>query len=315
MKTVAIPGIVRPVSQLVMGSMMLNEDRMEHATALLDAYVANGGNIVDTAHVYGASGKKAFGNWMQLRNNRSSLVIIGKGAHPDHNGPRMTKQAMEQDLNESLERLQTDYVDIYMLHRDERNTPVAYILESLNELLASNRCRALGASNWTTDRIEEANKYAAENGLIGFACNSPNLSLAKPNEPRWADCVSADAHAIAWHERSQLPLLSWSSQAGGFFTGRFAPNRLDDKEAVRVYYSNANWERLRRARLLAADKGCDANHIALAYVLRQSFPVCAIIGPNSEQEMANSFEGLRVSLTPGEVSWLDLQTNDIVKLT
>jgi aryl-alcohol dehydrogenase-like predicted oxidoreductase len=306
MGKIAIEGIHQPVSQLIMGSMMLDVNRMEHANALLDAYTNIGGNTVDTAHIYGPNGAKALGQWMQERRNRSSMVIIGKGAHPYGDILRMTKQLMEQDLEESLERMQTDYVDIYLLHRDEPNTSVGYIIESLNSLLESKRCLAIGVSNWTTARLEEANDYAASHGLTGFACNSPNLSLAKPNEPRWAGCVSAGASDIAWHTRTQLPLLSWSSQAGGFFTGRFAPDRLEDPEAVRVYYCEANWERLRRARTLAEGKGCDANHIALAYVLRQDFPVCAIIGPNSPQEIASSFEGLQVELTLEEVKWLDL---------
>ncbi len=131
MNSIRIAGIDRPVSRLIMGSMMLHEDRMEHAIELLDTYMDVGGNTIDTAHVYGAAGKKALGRWMQERRNRSSLNLIGKGAHPDEKGSRMTLHAMEQDLHESLERLQTDYVDIYMLHRDDLSVSVGYILESL----------------------------------------------------------------------------------------------------------------------------------------------------------------------------------------
>ncbi|MFD0671157.1 aldo/keto reductase [Cohnella sp. GCM10027633] len=307
MASIRIAGIDRPVSKLIQGSMMLSEDRMTESADLLDAYVAVGGNAIDTAHVYGASGAKALGRWMQERGNRADLVLIGKGAHPNEFGPRMTYEAMKQDLHESLDRLQTDHLDVYKLHRDDPNKSVGYILESLNALIEAKQCRALGASNWTIARIAEANEYAAAHGLIGFACNSPNLSLAKPNEPRWEGCVSAGAADIAWHEQSQLPLLSWSSQAGGFFTGRFAPDRLEDKEAVRVYYSDANWERLRRARLLAERKGCDANHIALAYVLRQRYPTCAIIGPANPSELRSSLPGLEVSVTEAEADWLDLK--------
>jgi len=307
MDSIAIAGLSSPVTKLILGSMMLSEERMTESAELLDAYVAFGGNAIDTAHVYGPSGAQALGRWMRDRGNRSKLVMIGKGAHPDQNGPRMTLEAMEQDLNESLERLQTDYVDIYMLHRDDPSKSVGYILESLNTLLESKRCLALGASNWSIARIAEANAYAEAHGLIGFACNSPNLSLAMPNEPRWAGCVSAGEADIAWHEQSQLPLLSWSSQAGGFFTGRFAPDRREDVEAVRVYYSDANWERLRRARLLAERRGCDPNQIALAYVLHQRYPTCAIIGPSNPSELRSSLPGLDVRLSEQEAEWLDLQ--------
>jgi aryl-alcohol dehydrogenase-like predicted oxidoreductase len=311
MRIISIPGVPNPVSQLVMGSMMLTEENIEEAVRLLDAYIATGGNSFDTAHAYGHSTMRAIGIWMQERKNRSGLTIIGKGAHPDQLGSRMTRQAMNQDLDESLDALMSDYVDVFMLHRDDPYIPVGEILETLQELLESKRCLAIGVSNWKTARIEEANDYAAANGLTGFCLNSPNLSLAKPNEPRWRDAVSADQAYAAWHERVQLPLLSWSSQAGGFFTGRFSPDKREDPDAVRVYYNEGNWERYRRANLLAERKGCDANQVALAFVLHQRFPTCAIIGPNSVAELQSSVKALEVSLAPEEVSWLDLEIENL----
>jgi aryl-alcohol dehydrogenase-like predicted oxidoreductase len=306
MRYITINGIEQPCAQLILGSMMLHDEKMDFSASLLDAYTALGGNMIDTAHVYGANSAQAIGRWMKERKNRSDIILIGKGAHPDKEGPRVNKEAIEQDLLESLERMQTDYVDIFMLHRDDPDKEVAYILESLQEQLESKRCRALGVSNWTIERIQEANDYAARNGLISFACSSPNLSLAKPNEPRWAGCISVDNNDAEWHKQSQLPLLSWSSQAGGFFTGRFSPDQREDKEAVRVYYSEVNWERLRRADALAKQKGVSANHIALAYVLLQPFPSSAIIGPNLVEELHSSAEALNVRITQDEINWLDL---------
>ncbi|MBB6729886.1 aldo/keto reductase [Cohnella sp. CBP 2801] len=291
-------------SKLVLGSMMLDSDRMEHSAELMDAYAALGGNCIDTAHVYGDRSSRAVGLWMKERGNRAEMVIIGKGAHP-YGSPRMTREFMEQDLAETFERMQTDYVDIFMLHRDDPDKSVGYILESMNSLLEAGYCRALGVSNWTVARIQEANEYAAAHGLVGMACNSPNLSLAKPNEPRWEGCVSVYADDLAWHERTQLPLLSWSSQASGFFTGRYNPDN-GDPEIRRVYYSDANWERYRRAEALGREKGVSANDIALAYVLNQPFPVCALIGPNTVQELHSSANALQVALTPDEARWLDL---------
>jgi aryl-alcohol dehydrogenase-like predicted oxidoreductase len=311
MRYISIPGLDKPVAQLVLGSMMLSEKKMEDAASLLDGYRAIGGNTIDTAHVYGPSGMGAIGLWMQARKNRASLAIIGKGAHPNHNGPRMNRQAIEQDLIESLDLMRTDYVDIYMLHRDDTDTPVGIIMEALQEQLDAKRCHALGVSNWTTARIDEANEFAASHGLTCFTCNSPNLSLAKPNEPRWHNAVSADEAYTAWHERTQMPLLSWSSQAGGFFTGRFTPDKREDSEAVRVYYSPSNWERYRRAKLLAEQRDCDANQIALAFVLHQRFPTCALIGPSNVSELSSSVKALDVPLMPEEIRWLDLETESL----
>ncbi len=290
-------------AKLILGSMMLKEENMEHAAGLMDAYVSIGGNCIDTAHVYGESTARAVGLWIKERGNRGDVVIIGKGAHP-YGSPRMTREFMEQDLLDTFERMQTDYVDIFMLHRDDPDKTVGYIMESMNAMLAAGYCRALGVSNWTVARIEEANGYAATNGLTPLTCNSPNLSLAKPNEARWEGCISVYADDLEWHERTRLPLLSWSSQAQGFFTGRY--NRDNgDPEIRRVYYSEANWERYRKAEQLAREKGVAANDIALAYVLNQPFPVCALIGPNTVQELHSSAEALKVDLSVSEVAWLD----------
>ncbi|WP_338044929.1 aldo/keto reductase [Paenibacillus lignilyticus] len=307
MKRIAIAGIEQGVTQLIQGSMMLNIDRMDYSGELLDAYVAAGGNAIDTGHIYGVSSAQAIGRWMADRGNRSEIVIIGKGAHP-YEQSRMTKTCIQSDLVESLERLQTDYMDMYMLHRDDPNVNVGYILEGLNDQLAAGRCRAIGASNWSVARIQEANAYAAKHGMTGFACSSPNLALARPNEARWAGCVTTTAEDEAWHEKSQLPILSWSSQSGGFFTDRYSEDNREDAEMVRVNYSAENWERKRRATLLAEKYGVTANHIALAYVLNQPFPVAAIIGPHKPSELQDSLKALPVTLSDAERDWLNLLT-------
>ncbi|WP_308635934.1 aldo/keto reductase [Paenibacillus silvisoli] len=310
MKRIAVAGIEQGITQLVHGSMMLDKNRMDYSSGLLDAFAAAGGNAIDTGHIYGESSARAIGLWMEVRGNRSDIVIIGKGAHP-YEQSRMTKTCIQSDLVESLDRLMTDYMDMYMLHRDDPNVHVGYILEGLNDQISAGRCRAIGASNWTVARIQEANAYAAKNGMTGFACSSPNLALARPNEARWKGCVSTTAEDEAWHEKSQLPILSWSSQSGGFFTDRYSKENREDAEMVRVNYSEENWERKRRATVLAEKYGVTANHIALAYVLNQPFPVAAIVGPQQPSELQDSLKALPVVLTDAERDWLNLQTETI----
>lgn len=309
MKYIPVQGIDKKCSKLIMGSMIFSPDNMELTTQLLDAFMALGGNTIDTAHIYnGGRSEVAIGQWLKLRNNRDQVVILDKGAHPNAQGARVNPEAIAADLQDSLKRLQEDYIDIYMLHRDDPDVPVGTIIRTLNEHKAAGKIGALGTSNWTCQRIQEANEYAEAHGLAGFTCNSPNLSLAKPNEPRWAGCISADQAYCAWHEEYQMPLMSWSSQAGGFFTGRYAPDNTEDQEMVRVYYNEHNWERLRRAEKLAREKGVNANHIALAYVLNQPFPTCALIGPQKMSEFEDSVQAVNLNLTPEEIRWVDLQS-------
>src|SRR5690606_8604580 len=163
-------------------------------------------------HGYGGGkSEETVGMWMESRGNRNDITLLTKGAHHNASGPRVNKQAIDEELAISLQRLRTDFVDLYALHRDDPNVPVGPIVEALNEHIAAGRIRAIGVSNWSTKRIDEANEYAEKNGLVGFSFSSPNLSLAKAQEPYWAGCVSVDADDCAWHKNKQFPLLSWSS--------------------------------------------------------------------------------------------------------
>src|SRR5690606_13555975 len=119
--------------------------------------------------------------------------------------PRVNKAAIDEDLERSLEALQVEYVDMYALHRDDPNVEVGVILEALNAHIESGKVRAIGASNWTFRRLQEANDYAAAHGLVGFSFSSPNFSLARAKEPYWAGCVSVDEETWAWHLGSKLP--------------------------------------------------------------------------------------------------------------
>jgi aryl-alcohol dehydrogenase-like predicted oxidoreductase len=307
MEYINIKGCEKPVSSLMKGTDYFFHTNYEKAAANLDAFLAIGGNSLDTAHIYcGGQSEEVIGRYMKERGNRDQIIVLTKGAHHDKSGPRVNKEAIHADLTSSLERLQTDYIDLYALHRDDEAVPAGEVIEILNEYVRSGVVKAIGVSNWTWQRIEEANKYAEQNGLVGFSFSSPNLSLAKANEPFWSGCVSADAETCAWHEREQLPLLSWSSQARGFFTGRFSPEVRDNADLVRVFYSDDNWERLERAKQLAEQKGVSTIQIALAYVLNKPFPTCALIGAQTAEELHSCDAGAQIKLSRTELDWLDL---------
>jgi len=305
MRYLTIPGFAQPISQLVLGTMIFHTDRMPLTCALLDYFVELGGNTLDLAWVYGGGkSEQAVGRWMQMRGNRQEIILAVKGAHT----PLCTPEGVRQHIADSLERLQVDCIDLWMMHRDNLEIPVSEFIDCLNEEKAAGRIRSFGASNWSIARIEEANRYAASRGLEGFIASSCNLSLAVPNEEIWAGSLSvSDKEARAWHERTQFPLFAWSSQAQGFFTGRYSPDDLANAEMVRCWFSEDNFRRLERARQLGARKGCDANQIALAYVLNQPFPCFALIGPHTLEEMRTSAQALEVTLTAEEMRWLNLE--------
>lgn len=308
MEYIKIQGCNKPVSRLIKGTDYFFHDKYELAAANLDAYLAIGGNTVDTAHIYcGGQSEEVLGKYFQERGNRDHWVILTKGAHPDAGRSKVNRNGITSDLAISFQRLQTDYIDLYALHRDDTSVPVSEIIDCLNEYIANGQIGAIGVSNWTTARIAEANQYAEQHGLVGFTFSSPNLSLAKPNEPFWRGCESIDEESSSWHTETQLPVLSWSSQARGFFTGRYSPQVTDNADMVRVFYNDENWERLRRAELLAEQKGVTTIQIALAYVLNQPYPTCALIGAQKKEELLSCDEGARIKLTEQEIDWLDLK--------
>ncbi len=305
-----IAGLTPPVSKLVLGTMVCTTDNLDNSFALLDAYVEAGGNCLDTAYIYaGGKSELTLGQWFAQRKNRDKIVLLDKGGHPTGSGPRVNPTDITADLMESLERLQLDQIDIYLLHRDDPNVPVGPLVECLNEHMRDGRIRIFGGSNWTPARLDEANAYAARHGLQGFSASSEQMCLAEVKEPMWGGCVTVDEAARQWHIDHQFPLFPWSSQANGFFTGRFTPDNRDNADMVRVYYNDRNWERLRRAAEIGAQRGGDANNIALAYVMHQPFPIFPLIGPRSVEELRSSLRSIDITLSEAEMDYLNLQTD------
>jgi aryl-alcohol dehydrogenase-like predicted oxidoreductase len=127
-------------------------------------------------------------------------------------------------------------------------------------------------------------------------------------EAPWNGCIaSAAAKSREWFRRTQLPLMPWSSQAQGFFAGLAAPGKLDNKDLVRCWYADDNFERLKRATELAGKRGCIPTNIALAWVLNQPFPVFPLVGPRALHEVTTTMDALDISLTPEEMAWLNLE--------
>jgi predicted dehydrogenase/aryl-alcohol dehydrogenase-like predicted oxidoreductase len=299
-----LDGIDKPLSRLVMG--IDNQENIAHLSAMCDDFVERGGNVFDTAHIYG-NGKSEvlLGQWLRNRNIREQLVILDKGAHT----PFCTPNDLVSQFRISLERLQLDYVDIYMLHRDNSEVPVGEFVDVLNDLHRASQLRVFGGSNWSAERIDAANEYARSRGLRGMTVLSNNFSLAQMVEPPWTGCISASDSAFrTWLTKTQTPLFAWSSQARGFFLPHVTPDFRSDEEVRRCWFSDDNFERKRRAEELAKKYNVMPINIALAYVLNQQFPTFPLIGPRTIEETRTSMFAFYATLTPDEVSWLNLET-------
>jgi len=298
-----IPGLAKPASVVALGFEFF--PNFASASLTLDAFYEAGGNLFDTAYVYGAGRTEAiFGDWHTSRKvPREEIVLIGKGAH----SPLCYPDMIAKQLDQSLERLKTDYVDAYFMHRDNLDIPVGEFVDAMDAEVRRGRIRGIfGGSNWTRERMDEAAAYAQKNGRQAPGALSNNFSLAEMLDPIWAGCVAAsDDEWKAWLQSRQIPNFAWSSQGRGFFTDRAGRDKHDDEEIVRVWYSDRNFVRRDRAIELAQKLGRHPIHIALAYVIAQPFPVIPLIGPRTIAELEDSLSALDIVLTGEQVKWLE----------
>jgi len=299
----SLPGVSRDTSLVALGFEFF--PNFSGASILLDAFYEAGGNLFDTAYVYGNGKTEAlFGEWQSSRGiARDDFVVIGKGAH----SPLVYPDIIGKQLTQTLDRLKTDHVDVYFMHRDNPDVPVGEFVDAMDAEVKAGRIRGpFGGSNWTRERLDAAIAYAEKNGKTKPGALSNNFSLAEMVDPIWAGCVHAsDDDWKAWLNAHQMPNFAWSSQGRGFFTERAGRGKMDDEEIVRCWYSEKNFERRDRAIELANKLGRSPIHIALAYVLAQPFPVVPLIGPRTPAELEDSLSALDIRLTPDQVSWLD----------
>ena len=318
-----IANVDKPVSRLVQGTIMLSTAEEEYSYDLLDQVYEAGINTFDSGHLYGGGDcERVLGRWIEERGLRDEVVILTKCCHMNADRERVTPYDISSDLHDSLARLRTDYIDLYLLHRDDVRVPVGPIVDRLNHYIGAGNLGVIGGSNWTHDRIERANLYAATSGQQPFTVSSPNFSLAEQAEPPWRGCISISgkdgAAARSWYQENQMPLFTWSSIANGFFSGRvnrenyesLVEQGLFDESAVRAYCTDENFERLDRAGQLAEEKDLSIPQVALAYVLGQPLNIYALVGARNGEEIRANQRTLQTSLSKDETAWLNLERTD-----
>ena len=209
-------------------------------------------------------------------------------------------------------------MELFLLHRDSRNYPVGEIVDVLHEAKEAGQIGVYGGSNWLGDRVKAANDYAAANGKTPFTVSSPQFSVAEMIKPAWEGCISvsgAQGEADrAFYDENQISLFTWSSLAGGFMTGKFTRDNLDnftdywDTNPIRAYAYESNFQRLDRVIELAADKGLSTSQIAVAYVLSNSPRFHAIVANWEVEQIPENAAAADIQLSAAEIAWLELKT-------
>jgi aryl-alcohol dehydrogenase-like predicted oxidoreductase len=196
------------------------------------------------------------------------------------------------DLEDSLINMQTDCIDLYWLHRDDPSVEAEIILDTLLDAVDAGKIRYFACSNWTLSRLEEVQKLAEQKGRQGFCASQIQWSLAQPNKELMSDktIVVMDEETMAYHTRTKVAVVPFTSQASGFFGGKYSRSGPNEGKAsvARLYFSDANFGRLERASEVAAQLGTTTNVIALAYLHSHPFAVFPIVGSHREEQMIDS---------------------------
>ncbi len=282
----------------------------------LDIFTDKGGNFVDTARVYaqwlsggdGAS-ERCIGSWISKSKNREKIIISDKGGHPSissMNVSRLSPKDIQTDLNESLALLKTDYIDLYFLHRDDVNLPVSEIMDCLHEEVKSGKIRALGASNWTTKRINEANEYAKKFGKTEFSVSQIEWSLAELNEENKTDksTVHMTNEEFAGYSEIDIPVMAFTSQARGFFSKYDIDKDSISQGLINKYLNSCNIERYKRIKKLALEKDATVAQIVLAVLIKQKIKTIPIISTKSELQLEESLKAFCVNLSEAEALYV-----------
>jgi aryl-alcohol dehydrogenase-like predicted oxidoreductase len=316
----SVPGLDKPVSRLILGATPIPHFDEKVMIEGLEAAIELGCNTIDSAHIYyGGQHERALGKWIRENNAREKVVILAKGAHHNQDRHRVTPFDIASDLHDTLSRFRVDYVDLLVLHRDDPSVPVGPIVEALNEQVRAGKVKAFGGSNWSHERLAEANAYAKEHGLIPFALSNPQLSLAEQIKEPWKNCISISGpeneDVREWYRREGMAVFAWSSLAGGFLSGRLRRDNVDEYKAqfgtlaLESYGSEDNFRRLDRAFEIAKAKDATVPQIALAWVLGQPLNVFALVGAASRAEFEANVKALEINLTPQEMAYLDLKAD------
>jgi len=297
-----------------------NQTEYDSAAKVWDHWIKVGGNTFDNAFSYGDGiQEKLLGQWHNKRNNRKEIIIIAKGAHTPHCNPK----SLSEQLTISLERLQIECADIYIMHRDNLDCPVNEFMDVLNEEKEKGRIKIFGGSNWTIERFTEANKWAQKNNKQEMSILNNNLSLAKMVKPLWQGCISSNNDStLNYLSLSQKAQLSWSSQGRGYFLPDNIRQEIEDKinqaEAswrkpgenssgpISCFDSLDNQERRHRAEKLALHHHVTAHNIAAAWTINQPFPSYALVGPRTINEIDSILPCLNIELSEDDIKWLNL---------
>jgi len=277
---------------------------------ILDAFVSEGFNFIDTADIYpkwvpgneGGESEVMIGNWLKRSGKRHEVVIatkVGMEMGPNRNG--LSKEYIKRAAEDSLRRLQTDYIDLYQAHEDDPQTPLEETLEAFSELIDQGKVRAIGASNYTAERLAEALNVSRSLGLARYESLQPLYNLY--------DRAVYEDELEPLCSREGLGVIPYYSLAAGFLTGKYRSEDDLSQSArggtVKKYLNERGTRILHALDQVAAKCKSTPTRVALAWMIARPSITAPIASATSLAQLNDLFEATRLQLDQESIELLN----------
>lgn len=300
------------VARICLGTMQFGWTADEKtAFEVMDAYFEAGGNFIDTADVYsawvpgnpGGVSEEIIGRWMKARKNRHLIVLATKfngRMWEGPNGDGLSRGHVMKAIEDSLRRLQTDYIDLYQTHWPHYDTPQEETLRALDDLIKAGKVRYIGASNEPAWRLMKAMWISDKYNLNRFISLQPPYSLVKRAEfERELEAVCMD---------QGIGVIPYSPLQGGFLTGKYRRGVIPDSaraEGLKRYFTEKNFALIDLLDEIGKKHNATVTQVALAWMLQRPAITSPIIGANSVEQLRDILGSLEVKLTAEDVAAID----------
>ena len=308
MKKILLPNGLT-VSEVALGAMNFGTTTSkEEAYAVMDFYVEQGGNFIDTSNNYahwagtGDESETVLGEWLKDRGCRDRIVLATKVGFDRHGkGAGLKKEQIEYWIDESLRKLNTDYIDLYYAHTDDVNTPIEETMEAFHRLVEKGKVRTLGSSNFDTWRLAEANKTAELKGWTPYTAMQQRLSYLNPKfatAPKYTYNEVVNRERLRFLCDKNMPLISYACLCKGAYEN---PALLPEE------YEGG--ERLALIRTMAEEKGVNPSALVIAWLTNlhrcEGYPRVIPLFSATPDQLAQNLRGLELTLTDEELAMMN----------